>query len=167
MFKYLKNLITSHQYALFKPCWLRVTTIVIHFSFFRFHYAARTWEAVKKSQLMAEYNRLLHWAKGIQRNFTFMIINRLRYIGGIQQPITVKQVDWVLGITFQCPAEWIIEYNRIKLLSVLYCAVASDYWWNGTTPCQCWNTTDWYTNPIHVYKVTVFDSIAMRSTINN
>ncbi|XP_056001838.1 nonsense-mediated mRNA decay factor SMG9-like isoform X2 [Ostrea edulis] len=25
-----------------------------------FHYAARTWEAVKKSQLMAEYNRLLH-----------------------------------------------------------------------------------------------------------
>lgn len=29
--------------------------------YFRFHYAARTWEAVKKSQLMAEYNRLLHW----------------------------------------------------------------------------------------------------------
>ncbi|XP_060064570.1 nonsense-mediated mRNA decay factor SMG9-like [Ylistrum balloti] len=25
-----------------------------------FHYAARTWDAVKKSQLMAEYNRLLH-----------------------------------------------------------------------------------------------------------
>lgn len=122
------NLRTLLLYALFKPCWL--TTIVIHF--FRFHYAARTWEAVKKSQLMAEYNRLLHWAKEIQRNFTFMIINRLRYIGGIQQPITVKQVDWVLGITFQCPAEWIIEYNRIKLLSVLCSCIWLLMEWNNT-----------------------------------
>ena len=29
----------------------------------RFHYAARSWEAIKKSQLFVEYNRLLPWRK--------------------------------------------------------------------------------------------------------
>ena len=27
----------------------------------RFHYAARTWESIKKSSLMSEFNRLLSW----------------------------------------------------------------------------------------------------------
>ena len=58
----------SHTGYLFLLIMWSITCCMIlpYYYFFkiqnRFHYAARTWEAVKKSQLMAEYNRLLHWA---------------------------------------------------------------------------------------------------------
>ena len=76
--------IIPYRFFFLLSLWYRIKMIslspihnIIFFTFvnFRFHYAARTWDAVKKSQLMAEYNRLLHWTDVFTINWLFYNTN--------------------------------------------------------------------------------------------
>lgn len=58
------NLRTSLLYALFKPCWLRVTTIVIHFSFFQVSLCSQNLGGCKKITVNGRIQQTTTLSKG-------------------------------------------------------------------------------------------------------
>lgn len=99
------NLRTSLLYALFKPCWLGVTTIVIHFSFFQVSLCSQNLGGCKKITVNGRIQQTTSLSKG-KITTEFHIYDN--------QQITVY---WWYPTANYCQASWLNTWDNFPMSS--------------------------------------------------
>lgn len=128
----LKNLRTSHLYALFKPCWLRVTTIVIHFSFFQVSLCSQNLGGCKKITVNGRIQQTTTLSKG--KITTEFHIYR-------NQQITVY---WWYPTANYCQACWLSTRDNFPMSSRVNYRIQQNKTLERTVLCSCiWLLMEW------------------------
>lgn len=128
----LKNLRTSHQYALFKPCWLRVTTIVIHFSFFQVSLCSQNLGGCKKITVNGRIQQTTTLSKG-KITTEFHIYDN--------QQITVY---WWYPTANYCQACWLSTRDNFPMSSRVNYRIQQNKTLEHTVLCSCiWLLMEW------------------------
>lgn len=128
----LKNLRTSHQYALFKPCWLRVTTIVIHFSFFQVSLCSQNLGGCKKITVNGRIQQTTTLSKG-KITTEFHIYDN--------QQITVY---WWYPTANYCQTSWLSTRDNFPMSSRVNYRIQQNKTLERTVLCSCiWLLMEW------------------------
>lgn len=128
----LKNLRTSHQYALFKPCWLRATTIVIHFSFFQVSLCSQNLGGCKKITVNGRIQQTTTLSKG-KITTEFHIYDN--------QQITVY---WWYPTANYCQASWLSTRDNFPMSSRVNYRIQQNKTLERTVLCSCiWLLMEW------------------------